>query len=131
MAERGGREGMCCSIPEGSSPENLLWDGENAVLTDLETVRFLNTTYVAGATGTYPYQAPEQIDRGVRQCPLEVTLVTAGEEGCRSLPFVIKKTGMTSAKADIWALGCVLVALALRPAYPDIMAAASLALHRK
>eukprot|EP00668_Euglena_longa_P029859 GGOE01037236.1.p1 GENE.GGOE01037236.1~~GGOE01037236.1.p1 ORF type:complete len:807 (-),score=158.35 GGOE01037236.1:205-2370(-) len=73
-------------------PENLLWDGESVVLTDLETVRFLDATFVAGATGTYPYQPPEQIDRGV-----------------------------TSEKSDVWALGCVLFAMACKPPFPDII----------
>ena len=73
-------------------PENLLWDGESVVLTDLETVRFLDTTYVSGATGTYPYQAPEVIERDI-----------------------------TSAKADVWALGCVLYVMATKPAFPVIM----------
>jgi len=73
-------------------PENLLWDGHNVVLTDLETVRFMESTHCAGATGTYPYQSPEQIDRG-----------------------------LTSEKADVWGMGCVLFAMASKPLYPDVM----------
>jgi serine/threonine protein kinase len=70
-------------------PENLLWDGKDVVLTDLETIRFLDATYVNGATGTYPYQAPEQIERD-----------------------------QTCTKTDIWSLGCVLFVLSMQPEFP-------------